>query len=323
MAKVSVFVPNYNSEKYIRGTIEAILNQTYSDFELVIVDDGSTDGSVDILREYAVKDDRIKLYFNQGNRGVVYTRNRGIELCNGEYIAICDADDISFEDRLEVCVKYLDEKKYVDCIYGNTKAINEDEYICGKDEKEISTFLNKCNKELKDSTEGVEKEGDRIKYEMLFGNEVSNSACMYRSEFRKRYDIKYRDYFCSQDYGFFADFLAAGGHMVKLNRKLTAYRIMSNGITSKSYNRLEERGKIQDEIHAELLKSCKISLSDKMLSVYLKKTRAPYTKFDSVQEGLTLLLTAVSIAFKFKGSVSITYKLKKSIGLWKNLLNMI
>lgn len=323
MAKVSVFVPNYNSEKYIRGTIEAILNQTYSDFELVIIDDGSTDGSVDILREYAIKDDRIKLYFNPGNRGVVYTRNRGIELCSGEYIAICDADDISFPDRLEVCVKYLDEKKFVDCIYGNTKAINEEEYICANNEKAINSFLEKCRMELKDNTEGIEKEGDLIKYEMLFGNEVSNSACMYRSEFRKRYNIKYRDYFCSQDYGFFCDFLAAGGHIVKLNRKLTAYRIMSNGITSKSYKRLEERGRIQDEIHADLLKACKVRLSDKLLTVYLKKTRAPYTKYDSFYESLMLLIATINIAVRFKGKLLIMRKLKKSIGFWKNLLNMI
>ncbi len=339
MPKVSVFVPNYNSEKYIRATIEAILNQTYTDLELIIVDDGSTDKSVEIIKEYALSDDRVKLYFNPGNKGVVYTRNRGIDLCQGEYIALCDADDICYPDRIEECVKLLDEKKFIDCVFGNTKAIKEDEYICeniisNKDETDssdaknkqkqvCSEFNEKCRLELVDSETGIEKESDRIKYEMLFGNEVSNSACMYRSEFRKRYDIRYRDYFCSQDYGFFCDFLAAGGNVVKLKRKLTAYRIMSDGITNKSLKRLEERWRIQDEIHENFLDACKIKLGDKLKKVYIKNVRAPYSRYESLLEGIVLLMAVIKIALSFKGKVPLLYKLKKSIGLWKNLRNMI
>lgn len=322
MPKVSVFIPNYNSEKYIRGTLQAILCQTYTDFDVVIVDDGSTDKSVEIIKEFALKDDRIKLYFNPGNKGVVYTRNRGIELCKGEYIALCDADDISYPDRLEVCVKFLEEKKYVDCVFGNTKAINETDFVIENDNK-TDLFIEKYKTELTDETTGVEKESDRIKYEMLFGNEVSNSACMYRNEFRSRYDVKYRNYFCSQDYGFFCDMLAAGGKFVKLSRKLTAYRIMSDGITSKSYKRLEERWKIQDEIHENLLTACQIKLSKKLHDVYIKKVRAPYSKCNNIVEEFFLFMAVLNIAVKYKGNVSLMYKLKKSIGLLKNLKNML
>lgn len=89
---VSVILPVYNGEKYIRNTLDSILRQTFEDFEVIAIDDGSKDNSVNILREYANKDPRVKV-FTQDNHGICATRNRGISLAIAPYIMFCDHDD--------------------------------------------------------------------------------------------------------------------------------------------------------------------------------------------------------------------------------------
>ena len=112
--KVSCVMPVYNGEKYLRETIESILNQTYKDFEFIIIDDGSTDNSVKIIESY--NDSRIKLYKNEKNMGISDSTNKGIELAKGEYIALTDHDDIYYNTRLEKQVKYLDENMDVGAV---------------------------------------------------------------------------------------------------------------------------------------------------------------------------------------------------------------
>lgn len=104
---VSVIMPVYNTrEKYLREAIESILNQTFTDFELVIVNDGSTDENCEkVILSY--NDNRIKYYKNSQNSGLVYTRNRLLELAQGEYIANMDSDDVSFPNRLEKQIEYF------------------------------------------------------------------------------------------------------------------------------------------------------------------------------------------------------------------------
>lgn len=108
---VSVLMPVFNGEKYLAEAIESILNQTYSDFEFIIINDGSTDSTAEILERYRQRDRRIKIY-NQSNQGLVASLNRGINLAQGVYIARMDADDISLPVRLQLQVDYL--KKYPD-----------------------------------------------------------------------------------------------------------------------------------------------------------------------------------------------------------------
>jgi glycosyltransferase involved in cell wall biosynthesis len=104
--KVTVLMPVYNGEKYLREAIDSILNQTFTDFEFLIVDDGSIDNSVEIINSY--QDSRINLVKNDKNEGLVYTLNRGLSLAKGEYIARMDCDDISLPERLKKQVDYLD-----------------------------------------------------------------------------------------------------------------------------------------------------------------------------------------------------------------------
>jgi len=108
MPRVSVLLPVYNTkEEYLRETIESILNQTFADFELLILDDGSTDENVEkVVLSY--KDKRIK-YQKQQNQGIAKTRNNLMDMAKGEYLALCDHDDISLPKRFEKQVKFLDE----------------------------------------------------------------------------------------------------------------------------------------------------------------------------------------------------------------------
>lgn len=98
---ISVVVPVYNGEKYIKETIDSILNQSYKDLELILINDGSTDDSAKICEKYQMKDDRVKL-FTQPNQGLSVARNTGIAQAMGEYLFFLDADDILEEHGLEI-----------------------------------------------------------------------------------------------------------------------------------------------------------------------------------------------------------------------------
>ncbi len=92
MPKLSIILPVYNVENYLQNCLTSVLNQSYDDFELIIIDDGSTDESLKICTEFSLRDDRIRLY-TQGNCGVSTTRNRGLDLVRGEFVTFVDSDD--------------------------------------------------------------------------------------------------------------------------------------------------------------------------------------------------------------------------------------
>lgn len=120
---ISLIIPVYNAAQFITETIESILSQTYSDFEIVAIDDGSTDNSYEILREFGAKDTRVKV-FHQENAGVSATRNAGLLLAQGEYICFVDADDVIEKD-------YLEKMYYA---IGNSDLV-----ICGFKKKNLET----------------------------------------------------------------------------------------------------------------------------------------------------------------------------------------
>ena len=91
---ISIAMTSYNGEKYIREQLDSILTQTYGNFELIICDDRSKDSTVEIIKDYCIKDSRIKLYVNEKNLGFKKNFEKAISLCKGEYIALSDQDDI-------------------------------------------------------------------------------------------------------------------------------------------------------------------------------------------------------------------------------------
>ena len=108
--KVSIIVPMYNAEKFIGKTIESVLAQTYQNWEMLIMNDVSTDNSLAIVSMYAKKDERIKIVNTEKNVGVVKGRNFLIDLASGKYIAFLDADDYWHNEKLEKQIKFMKEK---------------------------------------------------------------------------------------------------------------------------------------------------------------------------------------------------------------------
>ncbi len=102
--EVSIIVPVYNTELYLKRCIDSILAQTFSNFELILVDDGSTDGSSNICKDYVEEDNRVKYYY-QNNQGASMARNHGIDICNGSYITFIDSDDWVDVDYIETMMK--------------------------------------------------------------------------------------------------------------------------------------------------------------------------------------------------------------------------
>jgi len=126
MPKVTVLMPVYNAEKYLSEAVDSILGQTFSDFEFLIIDDGSSDNSIDIIRSY--NDARIRLVRNGQNLGISKTLNKGIELASAELIARMDADDISLPERLRKQFNFMTKNPQYALVSSNVKEISE----CGK-----------------------------------------------------------------------------------------------------------------------------------------------------------------------------------------------
>lgn len=111
---VTVLMPAYNAGLYIGEAIDSILSQTYTNFEFLIINDGSTDNTVAVIESY--NDPRIRLVSNDKNRGLIYSLNRGLELARGKYIARMDADDITVDIRFEIQVKFLEAHPDIDIL---------------------------------------------------------------------------------------------------------------------------------------------------------------------------------------------------------------
>ena len=104
---ISVIVPVYNVEDYLHVCINSILNQTYQDFEIICIDDASTDSSLEILEYFSLKDSRVKVLKNDSNKGPGYSRNRGLDVAKGKYVSFLDADDWFSLNTFEVLINSL------------------------------------------------------------------------------------------------------------------------------------------------------------------------------------------------------------------------
>ena len=123
MPQVSIITPCYNASRYISQTIESVLSQTYTDWEMIIIDDGSKDNSDAIIQKYVEQDSRIIL-IKQPNGGSANARNHGIREAKGRYIALLDADDLWLPDFLEKQLAFMKEKNAI-CVYSSYKRIDE------------------------------------------------------------------------------------------------------------------------------------------------------------------------------------------------------
>ncbi|AOW20103.1 glycosyltransferase family 2 protein [Urechidicola croceus] len=128
---VSVGIPFYNSEKYLADAIKSVLNQSYNNIELILIDDGSNDTSIDIARKFESSDNRVKLISDGENLGLPSRLNQLSKLANGKYYARMDADDIMHPDRLKKQVKYLIAHPEIDLLGSGLISIDNENNITG------------------------------------------------------------------------------------------------------------------------------------------------------------------------------------------------
>lgn len=204
---ISVLMPAYNAAEYIREAIDSILNQTFTNFEFVIINDGSTDATEDVILNYS--DERIQYYANECNMGIVKTLNRGIDLCRGKYIARMDADDISYPERLRKQMQYMEANPHVvacGCLY----AIYGKEHLGAVD---------------------VATSAEDIRMETALYCQFAHSTLMMRKSILEENSLRYRDaYRHAEDYKLWTELLGLGD-MINLPEVLHAIRQCEEGIS--------------------------------------------------------------------------------------------
>lgn len=128
---ISVIVPVFNASRYLQAALESILNQTYKNFELIVIDDGSTDNSYQIAKSLARTDSRLHVFKNKKNLNIIATLNRGVKLTRGQYIARMDADDIALPERLKIQLRYLRTHPETIVVGSNCYTIDQENNFIG------------------------------------------------------------------------------------------------------------------------------------------------------------------------------------------------
>ena len=229
--KVSIIVPMYNAEKFIGKTIESVLAQTYQNWEMLIMNDVSTDNSLAIVSLYAKKDERIKIVNTEKNVGVVKGRNFLIDLASGKYIAFLDADDYWHNEKLEKQIKFMKEKN---------ASISCTEYTRVKEnEEKINDVIIK----------------EEISYnDMLKNNYLGCLTVMYDAEkIGKRY---FKELEKNEDYVLWLKIVKDVDIIYGLKENLAYYRVLDNSRSSNKVKTAKVRWEIYRKIEKlSLLKS--------------------------------------------------------------------
>lgn len=226
---VSVILPIYNGAKYIEGCINSILEQTYDDFELLIMDDGSTDDSVQIAESF--NDPRIKIFKCKHN--FINTLNRGIRVSKGEFIARMDCDDLMVPDRLKLQVEAMEQDSNMAVCGSWAQTFGLAEQMIGMGSGKIAHPL----------------------LTFLRGNFVIHPSVMMRRSFLLEHNIRYKKYPYAEDYKMWADISNAGGDIFIISKPLVMYRVSESQVTVKFHECQQETAtRIRQEILETLLK---------------------------------------------------------------------
>lgn len=240
---VSIVMPTYNGGKYIAKAIESVLNQTYQDFELVIVNDASTDNTLEIIEKYAESDYRIKIITNKENEKLPKSLNTGFKLCQGEYFTWTSDDNLYLPQALEKMIAVLESDRDIDFVYTREKFINEDGKIIG--ERAIP-------KDLDD----------------LYSRNIISACFMYKKEVHINLEGYDEEKFLVEDYDFFLR--AYMKYKFKyISESLYLYREHSGSLTATK----REQVKVST---IEMLKNILLETNDKKIESKIKKGISNY-----------------------------------------------
>ena len=219
---LSVIMPVYNAGDFVAQAIQSILDQTYGDFELIIINDGSTDKSKTVIKSF--DDGRIKYFENEKNSGIVFSRNRGLKLAKGEYVGMFDADDIAYPEKFKEQILFLEENKDFGMVGSWAKFIDE------KGKRLPGSWKLKASPKM-------------IPAIMLFKNYFLQSAVLYRKECISKFS--FRDGFdILEDYLIWLE-ITRDYKAWNLQEYMVDYRIYGGGVTKKhSKEKLEKEKKV-------------------------------------------------------------------------------
>ena len=204
---VTIITPNYNCDLFIKQTIESVLSQTYSKWELIIVDDCSTDNSIQIASTYVQKDSRIKIIQNETNKGAAFSRNKALDIAQGEYIAFLDSDDLWEKDKLEKQILFMKEHN-CDFCFTRYDLIDEENKPVGKNARIPKTLTY---------------------WKLLHHDFIGCLTAIYCYDFAsniRSFDIKNNN-----DYGLFLQVVRKAKNAMGINETLAHYRIRKHGIS--------------------------------------------------------------------------------------------
>lgn len=244
---VTILMPVYNGETYLKESIESILNQSFTNFDFLIIDDGSTDQTENIINSY--NDNRIKYLKNDSNLGIVKTLNKGLSYIKTKYIVRMDSDDVCFPDRLKKEISYMEKNQDVAVLGCSADIINK------RGEKKGSWSFkfpdNHANTYL------------------LFGNCMIHSSIVMRNDILKRekfsYDILHN---AVEDYGLWLK-VSKNYWVDLLPEKLLKYRINPNGITSRANEDHHQRICAHIDVYRDYFNEiCSDEISDNSLLAY-------------------------------------------------------
>lgn len=210
----------YNRANTMTGAIESILTQTEHDFEFIIIDDGSTDNTLTILKEYQRKDPRIKILENGENQGLIYSLNRGLSVAKGEFVARMDDDDVSLPWRFERQLLAMKE--------------NPDIILMG-------TRITSANANIKKTTgPSVIENPDVTQLNSYTSSGLAHPTIMFRKSFLDKHHIQYRsDNLYAEDCGLYADIWNAGGKISNLQEHLLRYGVKENVKKPSKYGHIQ------------------------------------------------------------------------------------
>lgn len=246
---VSVIMSNYNTpEEYLRSAIESILNQTYQNFEFIIIDDCSTDNSLSIIESYS--DERIKVIRNEKNLGITKSLNRGLKAATGEYVARMDADDISLEKRFEKQVEFLKS--------------HPDHIVCGTGVELIGDWQSKHSNKFICRTI---PQKDEFRIYLLFGNypNIVHPTAMFNRNLLLKHNITYNErYPLAQDYRMWIS-CSEVAECANLSETLLNYRVHGKAVSN---DKKELQKNIAYQIMQEQLDKLHISLTEEYADIH-------------------------------------------------------
>ena len=214
---ISVVMPVYNGDKYLKEAIDSVLNQTFKEFEFIIVNDGSTDKTEEIIKEYS--DERIK-YIKQENSGIGGALRKGCSIASGKYIARMDADDVCLPERFKVQFDFLEKNKSSVLVSSSVLYIDENSRVYGRS---YSTTSNRA-----------------IKNKLKRGSAISHASVMMRNDIYKK-TVGYQDLQPLEDYCLWMN-MSKYGQLRNISFPLLKYRVLANSISrsisSDSYREL-------------------------------------------------------------------------------------